>query len=132
MMLVSSRMVRRLALVSRFMAGDSTTTSVNSSMIEVVSCIGAGVLATVEVLDILRPCRRGELRFPFFADRGCSDTDALRFPFLEMIHETSSRWAQKRVYTQAQQEKLPLEKQKCHRRERAQKGLKCYSQRKQG
>ena len=74
-------------------------------MIEVVSCIGAGALATVEVLDLLRPCSwgGGELRFPLFADRGCSDTgDALRFLCLEVIHETSFRWLRERIYTQAQ------------------------------
>ena len=131
MMLVSSRMVRDLALLSRFVGGDSTITSVNSSMMEVVSCMGAGVLATVEVLDLLRPCSRGELPSPLFADRGCSDTgDALRFLFLEVMHETSFRWLQERIYTQAPQEKLPVEKQNCHSRERAQRGLKCCSQRK--
>ena len=103
MMLVSSGMVRRLALLSRFIAGDSTVTSVNSSMIEVVSCIGAGALATVEVLALLRPCSWGEFRFPLFADRGCSDTgDALRFLCLEVIHETSFRWLKERIYTQGQ------------------------------
>jgi len=71
-------------------------------MIELVSCIGAGALETVEVLALLRPCSWGELRFPLFADRGSDAGDALRFLCLEVIHETSFRWLRERMYTQAQ------------------------------
>ena len=72
-------------------------------MTEVVSCIGTGALAIVEVSDLLLPCSWGELRFPLFADRGCSDTgDALRFLCLEVLRETSFRWLRERIYTQAQ------------------------------
>lgn len=67
-------------------------------MIEVVSCIGAVVLAAAALdgLDLLRPCSWGELRFPLFADRGCSEIgDALRFLFLEVTHETNFRWCER-------------------------------------
>ena len=54
-MLVSSGGARGLALLTRFVAGVSAITSVNSSMTEVTSWMEAGVGATVEALAALRP-----------------------------------------------------------------------------
>ncbi len=90
MMLVSPTKARGLTLVLRFIAGDSTITSVKSSMGEFVSWAEAGALATVVVFAVSHPSTGGELFFPFFADRGCSDTgDALRLLCLRVMHEDS-------------------------------------------
>ncbi len=79
-----------MTLLTRFVAGVSAITSLNSSMTDVTSIMEAGVGTSVEALAVVRslPEMVFELWgcFPFFSDRGCSDPgDALRLLDLYMI-----------------------------------------------
>jgi len=74
---------RGLPLLTRFVAGVSAITSVNSSMTDDTPWMEVGVEANVEVLVVLCPSPETAVellgRFPFFSDRGCSEPgDALR------------------------------------------------------